>query len=94
MLGGLSQIKEADEEVNNLVKQIKVKFEELNYKTNNFTAISYKTQVVNGTNYFIKIQTDTEYVHIRVYQQLKKDEPLSLSSYKLGKNKEDEITYF
>ena len=91
-LGSLSELKQTDEEVNELVSKIKKDFEESNYKTNKFKALNYKIQIVNGTNFFIKIETDKEHVHLRVYKSLSGE--LDYNSSKLNKKMDDEIIYF
>ena len=94
MLGGLSSLKEVDAEIINIVSSLKNNFENENYKTELFDAISYKTQVVNGTNFFIKVQTDKEFVHLKVYKKIKQSEPLNISNLENEKSKDDEISYF
>ncbi|NXF70736.1 CYTB protein, partial [Sclerurus mexicanus] len=61
-----------------------------------FTAIVYKTQVVAGINYFIKVQiSDTEYVHLKVFQSLPhENQGPSLVSFQTGKTRDDPLTYF
>ncbi|CAI5673244.1 unnamed protein product [Oreochromis niloticus] len=55
MCGGLTEEKQADEAVQNICDAMKPLAEQKtgrNFEV--FTAKSYKTQVVTGTNYFIK----------------------------------------
>nr|XP_009683464.1 PREDICTED: cystatin-B [Struthio camelus australis] len=61
-----------------------------------FTAVEFKTQVVAGTNYFIKVHVgNDEFVHLRVFRSLPhENKPLSLHSYQSSKTKHDELTYF
>lgn len=94
MLGGLSSLKEVDNEIIDIVNSLKNNFEEENYKTELFEAISYKSQVVNGTNFFIKVQTDKEFIHLKVYKKIKQLEPLNISDLQNEKLKDDEINYF
>ena len=95
MIGGLSSVKPSDNEIEEIVSLVKDKFEEKNYQTDKFETDSYKSQVVNGVNYFVKIETDKEYVHLRIHQALPhNDSVLSLHSHQNNKSKEDEITYF
>uniref|UniRef100_A0A8B9PKI5 Cystatin B n=1 Tax=Apteryx owenii TaxID=8824 RepID=A0A8B9PKI5_APTOW len=71
--------------------------EEKEGKTFNvFTAVEFKTQVVAGTNYFIKVHVgNDEFVHLRVFRSLPhENKPLSLHSYQSSKTKHDELTYF
>ncbi|KAL4001055.1 cystatin-A/B [Sarotherodon galilaeus] len=56
MCGGLTEVKQADEAVQNICDAMKPLAEQKtgrNFEV--FTAKSYKTQVVAGTNYFIKL---------------------------------------
>uniref|UniRef100_A0A8C6J391 Uncharacterized protein n=1 Tax=Melopsittacus undulatus TaxID=13146 RepID=A0A8C6J391_MELUD len=77
--------------------QVKTQFESrVNRTCGMFKAIVYKTQVVAGINYFIKVQvSDTEYVHLRVFQSLpQENQGPSLDGYQTGKTKDDPLTYF
>ena len=94
MLGGLSSLKEVDNEIIDIVNSLKNNFEEKNYKTELFEAISYKSQIVNGTNFFIKVQTDKEIIHLKVYKKIKQLEPLNINDLQNDKSKDDEINYF
>ena len=95
MIGGLTDTKPSDKDVQQIVEAIKTKFEELNYNTDKFEPISYKTQVVNGVNYFVKLETDKEYVHLRIHQALAHNDSLiTLHSYQSNKHIEEDIIYF
>ena len=95
MIGGLTDVKPKDDIVDELVESIKEDFETKNYTTNCFDADSYKTQVVNGVNYFIKIKTDREYIHLRLHKALPhNNSEVSYHSHQSSKNKEDEIIHF
>ncbi|NWQ60899.1 CYTB protein, partial [Neopipo cinnamomea] len=77
--------------------QVKPQFESKeNRNCEMFTAIVYKTQVVAGTNYFIKVQvSDTGYVHLKVFQSLPyENQGPSLVSFQTGKTRDDPLTYF
>ncbi|KAG7165819.1 Cystatin-B-like [Homarus americanus] len=67
--------------------------DKLGREVSQFTLLSYKTQVVAGTNYFAKVDIgEEEVVHMRVYKDLKQN--LSLHSIQHPKAKEDDIAYF
>ena len=73
----------ADQEIQDLCDSIK---KDLEAKTNKefktFKAIKYKTQVVSGTNYSIKIDVgNNNYVHVVIYQHWSQDKGGLLSSY-------------
>ncbi|KAH0628605.1 hypothetical protein JD844_009961 [Phrynosoma platyrhinos] len=61
-----------------------------------FSAVEYKTQVVAGTNYFIKVDAGQgEFMHLRIFKPLpQSSEGPSLSSYQTGKTASDPLNYF
>ncbi|NWV76812.1 CYTB protein, partial [Dasyornis broadbenti] len=77
--------------------QVKPQFEsQANTTCAVFTAIAYKSQVVAGTIYFIKVQvSDDEYVHLKVFQSLpQENQGPSLVRFQTGKTRDDPLTYF
>ncbi|NXL83374.1 CYTA protein, partial [Alectura lathami] len=97
MPGGLSETKPATAEVQQIADEVKPQFESKeNRACGRFTAIEYRTQVVAGVNYFIKVQvSDDEYIHLRVFQSLPhENQGPSLVSYQTGKTRDDPLTYF
>ncbi|NWV55377.1 CYTB protein, partial [Daphoenositta chrysoptera] len=77
--------------------QVKTQFErQANMNCAVFTAIEYRTQVVAGTMYFIKVQaSDAEYVHLKVFQSLPyENQGPSLVGFQTGKTRDDPLTYF
>ncbi|XP_009285442.1 PREDICTED: cystatin-B [Aptenodytes forsteri] len=76
---------------------VKPQLEEKEGKTFDvFTAVEFKTQVVAGTNFFIKVHVgNDEFMHLRVFRSLPHDnKPLSLHSYQSSKTKHDELAFF
>ncbi|EDO38843.1 predicted protein [Nematostella vectensis] len=98
LCGGVSkELKEADEEVQAICDKIKPKAEvESGRKFDVFKATHYKTQVVAGTNFFIKVHVgNNNYVHLRVYRTLPcAGETLKLSAMLVDKSESDEVQYF
>ncbi|CAO2631724.1 Csta [Lemmus lemmus] len=95
--GGLTEARPATPEIQEIVDKIRPKLEEkTNEKYEKFEAVEYKTQVVAGVNYFIKVDVGNgNYTHVKVFQGLHgQDEDLELSGYQTNKTKDDEITYF
>ena len=58
--------------------------------------MEFQSQVVAGTNYFIKVQVgDDDFVHIRVFESLpQENKPLALHDYQTNKSRDDELEYF
>ncbi|KFP70579.1 PREDICTED: cystatin-A [Acanthisitta chloris] len=97
MTGGLSDAEAATPEVQQIVSQVKPQFESKENKNcAMFKAIEYKTQLVAGVNYFIKVQvSDTDYVHLKVFQSLPhENQGPSLVAFQTGKTRDDPLTYF
>uniref|UniRef100_A0A8C5QRY7 Cystatin domain-containing protein n=1 Tax=Leptobrachium leishanense TaxID=445787 RepID=A0A8C5QRY7_9ANUR len=58
-----------------------------------FQAVSFASQIVAGTNYFVKVDVGQgECLHLRIYQNL--DGQLLLSAYQRGKTQSSPLTYF
>ncbi|XP_026531242.1 cystatin-A [Notechis scutatus] len=95
--GGLSEPKAATAETQQITQEIKSQLEEKeSRKFGTFDAVSYKTQVVAGINYFIKIHVgNEEYFHVRVYKRLPhENKPVELTNYQSKKEKLEDLTYF
>ena len=76
MFSGFSKAKLATDEVKQIVKEIQPKIEErTKEKYTVFEAISFKSQVVKGVNYGVKILVDNEsFLHARIFVPLGKEE--------------------
>lgn len=59
-------------------------------------AVNYKSQVVAGTNYFIKVDVgNDEHIHLKVYQALTHTGARpQLTSVQTGKSSVDAVEYF
>lgn len=59
--------------------------------------ISYRTQVVNGINYFVKVRARTPnknvFYHLRIFKGFD-DQPAQLMKVEGPKRKHDQITFF
>eukprot|EP01112_Ceratiomyxa_fruticulosa_P016896 TRINITY_DN516_c0_g2_i1.p1 TRINITY_DN516_c0_g2~~TRINITY_DN516_c0_g2_i1.p1 ORF type:complete len:115 (+),score=15.78 TRINITY_DN516_c0_g2_i1:228-572(+) len=92
--GGLSHTKHADAKVISIAESVRADLEsKVNHHFEIFDPISYRTQVVAGKNYFIKVFVGDEYIHIRVFQGLGSTEA-SLADYQTGHTESDPILYF
>ncbi|XP_032212345.1 cystatin-B [Mustela lutreola] len=97
MCGAPTASQPATAETQAIADQVKAQLEEReNKKFTTFKAVEFRSQVVAGRNYFIKVQVDDEeFVHLRVFQSLPhENKPLALSSYQTNKAKHDELAYF
>ncbi|XP_064500669.1 cystatin-A-like [Pseudopipra pipra] len=95
--GGLSPPERATQEVQDITNQVKVQLRvRVNERYDIFRAILYRTQVVAGTNYLIKVQVaDTEYVHLKVFVGLPPENLYpALVSFQTGKTRDDPLDYF
>ncbi len=72
MCGGFGNALDANDEVKNMAKEMKQQTEQkLGATFTEFEAVKYKTQVVAGTNYLIKVKVGPEqFVHIKVWKKL------------------------
>uniref|UniRef100_A0A8B9YJT8 Cystatin domain-containing protein n=2 Tax=Bos TaxID=9903 RepID=A0A8B9YJT8_BOSMU len=96
-LGGFSDTQDATAEIQAIADQVKSQLEEKeNKKFPVFKAVKFRSQVVAGMNYLIKVQVDEDdFVHIRVFESLPhENKPVALTSYQTNKSRHDELTYF
>uniref|UniRef100_A0A8D0BY91 Cystatin B n=1 Tax=Salvator merianae TaxID=96440 RepID=A0A8D0BY91_SALMN len=97
MCGGSSESKPATAETQQIVQEIKPQVEEKEGRQFEvFEAVEFKTQMVAGINYFIKVHAgNNEFLHLRVFRSLPHEKkPLALASYQSKKAKQDELVYF
>nr|AEF33385.1 cystatin B-like protein [Crassostrea ariakensis] len=94
--GGLSDTKKADSEIQASIEEVREDVEtNVGNKLDTYDAVSYKTQIVAGTNYFVKVNAGDEYLHLRIFAPLPcTGDPKELTDLQRGKTAEDEITYF
>jgi hypothetical protein len=62
------------------------------FENASLTALTYKTQLVAGTNYFVKAKIGEMIFHVRIYKDLQGN--LKLSKVVGPKTEEDKIEYF
>nr|XP_003934787.1 cystatin-B-like [Saimiri boliviensis boliviensis] len=97
MCGAPSATQLATAKTQNISQQVTSQLEgKENKKFPVFKAVSFRSQVVVGMNYFIKVHVgDEEFVHLRVFQSLPhKNQPLTLPNYQTNKAKHNELSYF
>ncbi|KAM6908334.1 cystatin-B-like [Lycodopsis pacificus] len=97
MCGGTGSESAATDEIQKICDSVKVAAELKAGTTYDvFTAKSYKTQLVAGTNYFIKVHVGgEEHVHLRVFKGLPHaGGGFELSNVQDCKSKDDPVEYF
>ncbi|XP_036907439.1 cystatin-A [Sturnira hondurensis] len=97
MPGGLTEAKPATPEIQKIADEVKPQLEEKTNETyEEFEAIEYKTQVVAGINYYIKVRVGhNSYIHMKIFKPLpQRQQSLTLTDYQTDKSKDDELTGF
>jgi len=92
--GGTGDLREPDETIHQITREIK---DDVQSKTglqfSEFTPINYRSQLVNGTNYFIKVRhAPDNHLHLRVHRSFQG--AVTLSAFQLDKKLDDELAYF
>lgn len=92
--GGFTDSKPINDEVREIADNIKPEIEnKLNVSYETYEPIAYKTQVVAGTNYLIKIKVgEGKYIHAKIYKTLPHaGSKLSLSDVSEGHEEQTEL---
>jgi len=95
LCGGISDSdKPATPEIQGFVTQVSSQIAgKMNSKADVFEAVSYRSQVVAGCNYFVKIHVGNDnYIHARIFKSLQQE--VSLHSIQESKTKDDVLEYF
>nr|XP_020009015.1 cystatin-A-like [Castor canadensis] len=89
---GLSEARPATPEIQEIADRIKAEIEEKTNETyQEFKAVQYKSQVVAGTNLYIKVGNGP-YIHVRVFRGLRGQNDLELTAYETDKYEHDELS--
>ena len=94
MLGGFGAMKDATADIKDIANGMKERVEEALGETyTEFEAVKYTEQVVNGTNYNIKVKVGGDkYIHMKVHVPLPyKNEPNKLMEQSKGKTLADPL---
>ncbi|PFX33668.1 cystatin-A-like [Stylophora pistillata] len=97
LVGGFSKEMKATEEVQKIVDEVRSQAEAMAGKSfKEFKAISYRSQVVQGMNYLVKVQVgDSSYVHLRIHQSLPQDgSKIELIAIRTGLSEDDSLDDF
>ena len=97
LLGQINnQTKPIDDTVNNHLIILRPEIEKRTRTYTNFKPLHYKTQMVSGTNYFVKIHVgdndSDECIHVRFYRDLQNN--LSLHSLSENRTLTEHISFF
>ncbi len=93
--GGLSDTQDKDDTIQNIVNSLKNEIQEkVKKEFSKFEVHSYKTQVVAGTNYFVKVNTNDKFMHIRIFKSLPPENIFKLIALEMNRNEKEEIEYF
>jgi len=94
LIGGMGSDRPADNDIHEILTKVRGQVEEKLGKFETFTAETYRTQVVNGVNYFIKVHTGDEdkRLHLRIYKPIRGDP--EFVSHLPNRKKADSINYF
>jgi len=99
--GGVGDSKPANEEIQGLAESVReslssVVSQDKRGKLHPFKAVSYRTQVVAGINYFIKVEIDggKEFIHLRVHKPLGDNPIPTLARHQESHSANSDLTYF
>jgi hypothetical protein len=92
--GGLSKIMLKNDDIQKIVNNLKKEIEKkLDKQINKLNVHSYKTQIVAGINYFVKVEIeDNIFIHLKIYKTLNNCSILTNYLYPLNIN--SPINYF
>jgi cystatin-A/B len=92
MVGGYGEVKVATDEIKALCEEIRPEAETKLGKTFGiWEPVSYRTQVVAGINYKIKIRvSDYEFIHLTLFKPLQQ-EPMEISELTEGHNESESL---
>lgn len=99
--GGASEPKAATAEIQSLVDSVKDSVSssisaQKQGKLNPYKAVSFKTQVVAGLNYFVKVAIDDgkEFIHLRVFRPLGDNPKPQLARHQESHTEGSDLSYF
>ncbi|PVD28799.1 hypothetical protein C0Q70_11394 [Pomacea canaliculata] len=97
MCGGLTKTRDAGEKEQALADKVRPSLEKEEGKTfPKYVATKYRSQVVNGINYFIKIDVaePQSFIHAKIFRPLPgSNQDVTLEKYEKGHTASDEIQY-
>eukprot|EP00700_Malawimonas_jakobiformis_P001754 EC722292.1.p1 GENE.EC722292.1~~EC722292.1.p1 ORF type:complete len:107 (+),score=27.64 EC722292.1:31-321(+) len=92
--GAVGASKPGDAHAQGIADQVRSDVEKKAGKSlSQYKVVEYATQIVAGTNYFLKIDAGDEHVHARVFVGLGGAAP-TVHSVQTGKSAHDKLAYF
>ena len=72
MCGGKGQVNQANDEIVEIVNNVRSQVESQTNSTYTvYEPVSFRSQVVAGTNFFVKVRVDgDQYIHLRIFRAL------------------------
>lgn len=72
MCGGKGQVNQANDEIVEIVNNVRSQVEsQTNSTYTTYEPVSFRSQVVAGTNFFVKVRVDgDQYIHLRIFRAL------------------------
>ncbi|XP_050027487.1 cystatin-B-like [Dermacentor andersoni] len=95
LCGGLSEeVKDADDTVKEICEKVRADVEaKLSKSFKEFAPLKYRTQLVNGVNYFVKVHVgDGQHIHVRAHKAFQGE--ISFSAVQENKTLEDPLEHF
>lgn len=93
MPGSWSDTQPANSDTQTLIDQVKSEVaKKENYPLAPYKAISFKSQVVAGMNFIVKVQVNTDkYIHLKIFQPLPESGQPILENIQNGQTVDDDI---
>ncbi|XP_033103310.1 cystatin-A2-like [Anneissia japonica] len=93
MCGGMKETEAATAEVQGLIDKVQAEAEKAAGRSfEKYEAKIFATQLVNGVNYFVKVDTGSSFLHIRLHKSFQG--AVTFSSIQDGKAEADDLAYF
>ena len=92
-VGGVGAARAVDDEVRAIAADVRAAVEAKIGAQAQFEPVSVASQVVAGTMFFIKVNTGSEHIHVKVFRSL----PPFTNEFKdvqTGKSADDELSFF
>ncbi|XP_003746347.1 cystatin-A2 [Galendromus occidentalis] len=94
LCGGIGALKEVDDECREVLAHVRAECEgKAGRQFSHFEPVHFKTQLVNGINFFIKAKVgESDFIHVRAHKAFAGE--ITLWGIQEGKALEEEVEYF